>query len=73
MAGAQNRQTAYLQTDDVKVIVEELLDFCSFASRIIQDSDLRKEFDKDVSAIMLSDIDEITSATRRNFPIQTED
>jgi hypothetical protein len=73
VAADPNRQTANLQADDVKLIVEVWLDICQFATWIIQDSEVEKEFDKAVSAAILSDIHEITTATRKNFPEQTED
>jgi hypothetical protein len=73
VAGAPNRQTSRIEANDVRLIVEVLLDTCSLASWIIQDSEAGKEFDKAVSAVILSDIDEIAVATRKNFPMQTED
>jgi hypothetical protein len=73
LAADPKRQTANLQAGDVKLIVEEWLVICRFASWMIQDSEVGKEFDKALSARILSDIDAITTATRKNFPELTVD
>jgi hypothetical protein len=73
VSGDQNRQTSRIEANDVRLIVEVLLDSCRLAGSIIQDSAFGKEFDKAISADILSQIGETTTETRKNFPEQTED
>jgi hypothetical protein len=72
-AGAPDRQTSEIQANDVILFVEVWVDICNLARWIIADWEVRKEFDKAVKADILSQIDEIITETRNNFPELRED
>ncbi len=67
-------QMSFLQDNNVRLIVEALLDICQFATWIIQDSKVQKQefiaFDKAVSASILSDMDGAIKQARKNFRIE---
>ncbi len=73
VADDPNLQRSTLQANNVRLIVEALLDICQFAKWIIQDSEVKEEefraFDKAVSASIIADMDAATQQARKNFQI----
>lgn len=68
-------QSAFLQDNNVRLIVEALLDICQFARWIIQDADVKevefRAFDRAVTAGILADMDRMSQQARERFRIES--
>ena len=66
-------QTSRVQDNNVRLIVEALLDICQFATWIIHDRDVKeaefRDFDSAVTASVLADMEKATKESRERFHI----
>jgi hypothetical protein len=66
-------QSSFLQDNNVRLLVEALLDICQFAKWIIQDINVKeaefRAFDQAVTASILTDMDEVSEQARKGFQI----